>query len=122
MKERGKYPSSLHAHDGRAPSSPRRSFVVEGGNVVARGEQLSYRRALHALAAPVGEPHRVNAEAAALVEIIGDDGHDVTRSEGMEVELSGDREDEGLALVLRRTFVVGQRETRTSNEPELSTK
>jgi hypothetical protein len=70
----------------------------------------------------VGKPHRVDAEAAAFVEITRDHGDHVAGREGMEVELSGDREDEGIALALRKTFVVGQRETRTSNDPELSTK
>jgi hypothetical protein len=70
----------------------------------------------------MGKPHRVDAEATAFVEITLDHRHHVAGSEGMKVELSGDGEDEGLALVLRRIDVVGQRETRTSNDPELSTK
>jgi len=40
----------------------------------------------------------------------------------MQIELARHREDEGLALVPRRIGIVGQRETRTSNDPELSTK
>jgi hypothetical protein len=70
----------------------------------------------------MGEAHGADAEPPALVEILGDDRHHVTRRERMEIELAGDREDEGLALVLRTIDVVGQRETRTSNDPELSTK
>jgi len=69
------------------------------------------------------EPHRAQPEAAALVEVIGDHRDHVARGKRMEVEIAGDGKDDGLA-VFRRTVVlhvVGQRLTRTSKEPELST-
>lgn len=114
-------PDSLHADDRRAPSSPRRRFVVEGRDVVAAGEQAADLRALDALAAAMSEPHGAEAAAAAFVEVLGDDGHHVARRERMEVELAGDGEDDGLVLPIRRIRVLAQRMTRTSKVPELST-
>lgn len=117
-EERGKYPS-LHPHDGRSPSSPRRRFVLEAGDILSAREQAPDLRALDALAAPVSETHGADAEANTFVEILGHDGHDVTRSEGVEVELAGDGKDDGLP-VLGWSVFVGQRVTRTSKDPELS--
>lgn len=72
----------------------------------------------------MGEAHRAKAEPPALVEVIGHDGDDVTGREGVEIELSGDGKDDGLALVRGAValLVVDQRLTRTSKDPALSTK
>ena len=67
----------------------------------------------------MSQAYRADAEASALVEVLGHDGHDVTRSERVEVELAGDGKDDGLP-VFRRSVVVRQRVTRTSKDPELS--
>lgn len=65
-----------------------------------------------------------DAEPPALVEVLGDDGHDVARREGMEIELSGDGKGDGLSVVreIAALLVAGQRLTRTSKDPALSTK
>ena len=65
-----------------------------------------------------------DAEPAALVEVLADDRHHVTGREGMEVELSGDGKGDGLPVVreIAALLVAGQRLTRTSKDPELSTK
>ena len=70
----------------------------------------------------MGKAHRADAQAAALVEVIGHHGHHVTRGKGMQVELAGDGKDDGLLVARRLPVLVGQRLTRTSKEPELSTK
>lgn len=117
-EQRGKYPS-LHPHERRSPPSPGRLGILEGGDILATREQASDLRALHALAAPVSEPHGADAAAAAFVEVLGDDRDDVTRSKRVKVEVAGDRNDERLPI-LRRCGLVGQRVTRTSKDPELS--
>ena len=65
-----------------------------------------------------------DAEPPALVEVLGHDRHHVTRREGMEIELSGDGKGDGLPVVreIAALLVVGQRLTRTSKDPALSTK
>jgi hypothetical protein len=115
---REKFPS-LEAHDRRAPSAPRRRFVLEAGDVGARREQAADLGALDSLAAPVREAHGADAAARAFVEVLGDNGHDVARRERMEVELAGDGDLERVPF-LRRIVVLGQRVIRTSKDPELS--
>ena len=111
---------SLQPHDRRSPSSPRRRFVVEGGDVLSAREQAPDLRALDALAAPVGQAHGADPASAAFIEILGDHGHDVARRKGVEVELAGDGEQDGLAVVPRIVVALGQWVTRTSKDPELS--
>ena len=114
----------LEAYQRRAPAAGRGRRIVEAFHVVARGEQAPHLRALHALAAAVHEPRLAQAEAAALVEIVGHHRDDVFRRERVQVELARDRQDEG--IVGRRVravlVAVGQCEIRTWNEPELSAK
>ena len=46
------------------------------------------------------DAHLEHAAAAALVEVVGDDVHGLARPEGVQVQLAGDGEDEGLPRVL----------------------
>ena len=117
-EERGKNPS-LQPHDRRSPSSPRRRFILEGGDVLSARERAPDLRALDALAAPVSQAHGADPAAAAFIEVLRDHRHDVARRERVEVELAGDGKDDGLP-VLRRIVGGGQRLTRTSKDPELS--
>ena len=118
METQKKIPS-LQTHHRRSPSSPRRRFVLEGGDVLAARQQAPDLRALDALAAPVGETHGADPAAAAFVEVLGHHRRHVARREGVEIELAGDGDLERLP-VLRRIVPPGQRRTRTSKDPELS--